>query len=179
MKFLKASGLVSIFIFTMACNDLPEKLLPAFQVNIPPINLSIPPIPSVSDKEIPVGALRAPINMDSAVRANTGGTMGAAAVHFVKVKQVVIKAVNADSNNNLSNFESARIRIFSDTSSVDIATILFPVAFTDSMVIIPTSSPDISNFLKGSSISYNLYWKNRKPTKKQMRLQVRIALQVQ
>jgi hypothetical protein len=117
--------------------------------------------------------------MDSAVRANTGGTMGAAAVHFVKVKQVVIKAVNADSNNNLSNFESARIRIFSDTSSVDIATILFPVAFTDSMVIIPTSSPDISNFLKGSSISYNLYWKNRKPTKKQMRLQVRIALQVQ
>lgn len=176
---MKRLSLMLILFMSLSCANVQEKLLPVFTVNIPPIKLRIPPLPIVPKQEVPVGALRSPINMDSTIRANTGGTFGAAAVHTVRVKQLVIKAMNADETTNLSSFESARIRIFSDTSSVDIANISFPASYTDSMVVVPSSTPDISKYLKGSVLSYNLYWKNRKPTKKALRLQIHIALNVQ
>jgi hypothetical protein len=61
--------------------------LPTFNVNIPDINLGIPPIAFVSGNEIPVGALRTPINLDSTIKAHTGGALGASAVTSVKVKK--------------------------------------------------------------------------------------------
>ncbi len=172
-------SLLGLVVAFNSCRNIQEKLLPVFNVNIPAINLRIPPIPLVLDKEIPVGALRTPINMDSAIRANTSGTFGASAVHSVRVKSILITTLGADADNNLSNFESARIRIFTDTSSVDIATISFPQSAMDSLIITPTSSPDISKYLKGSTLAYNLYWKNRRPTKKRLALQIQITLDVQ
>jgi hypothetical protein len=100
-----------IIILSFSCKQLKEKLLPAFSVNIPDIKLTVPPLPVVTDKEIPVGALKTHINMDSTIKANTAGTFGAESVHFVKVKKLEIKATNADAADNLSNFESARMTI--------------------------------------------------------------------
>lgn len=168
-----------LFIAGAGCKEIKEKILPSFTVNIPSINLRIPPLPIISEREIPVGALRTKINMDSAIRANTAGTFGSNAVTTVKVKNLVITSANADELNNLSNFESARIRIFNDTSFVDIATIQFPETATDSISIIPHASPDISQYLKGSTLAYNLFWKNRRQTKKHLRLRIDIALDVQ
>ena len=161
------------------CNEIKEKLLPAFNVTIPEINLTVPPLPLVTNEEVPVGALKTHINMDSTIKANTAGTFGADAVHFVKVKKLVIKALNPDKNNNLSNFETARMRIYSDTASADIAVINFPQTYSDSITVIPTSSPDISNYLRGSTLAYNLFWKNRKTTKKFLKLNVKISVRVQ
>ncbi|WP_207496485.1 hypothetical protein [Aridibaculum aurantiacum] len=167
-----------LVVICTGCNGIPEKMLPSFEVNIQPIKLRVPPIPLVAGEEIPVGALRSPINLDSAIKANTGNTFGANAVHSIKVKHLVLKATNADDKTNLSNFESARIRIYSDTSEVDIAHFTFPTEATDSMFVVPETSPEISQYLKGRSLSYNLFWKNRKPTQKPLQLQVRIALNV-
>jgi hypothetical protein len=133
----------------------------------------------VTNKEIPVGALKTHINMDSTIRANTAGTFGANSVHFVKVKKLVIKALNADKTNNLSNFETARMRIYNDTASTDIAIINFPKTYTDSIIVIPPTSQDISGYLRGSNLSYNLYWKNRKTTNKFLKLNVKISIGVQ
>ena len=161
------------------CNEIKQKLLPSFNVNIPDINLTVPPLPVVSDRELPVGALKTHINMDSTIRANTAGTFGAAAVHFVKLKKLVIKALNADARTNLSNFETARMRIYADTASTDVAVINFPAGYADSIAVIPSSSPDISNYLRGSTLAYNLFWKNRKTTKKFLKLNVKITIGVQ
>src|SRR5437868_4161539 len=134
MKNATPGLIVLMMMFaSCTCNEIKEKLLPAFNVNIPEINLTVPPLPLVTNEEIPVGALKTHINMDSTIKANTAGTFGADAVHFVKVKKMVIKALNADENNNLSNFETARMRIYSDTVSTDIATINFPKTYSDSI----------------------------------------------
>jgi hypothetical protein len=161
------------------CNQIKEKLLPTFTVDIPEIKLAVPPLPKVVNKEIPVGALKTHINMDSAIRANTNGVFGASAVHFVKVKKVLIKATNADAKNNLSNFESARMTIYSDTASTEIANIKFPLTFTNSVTVTPEQSPDISNYLRGTTLAYNVYWKNRKVTKKFLKLTVTVTVGVQ
>lgn len=180
MKNATPGLIVLMMMFaSCTCNEIKEKLLPAFNVNIPEINLTVPPLPLITKKEVPVGALKTHINMDSTIKANTAGTFGAAAVHFVKVKKMVIKALNADKNNNLSNFETATMRIYSDTASTDIATINFPKSYSDSITVIPLVSPDISNYLRGSNLAYNLFWKNRKTTKKFLKLNVKISVSVQ
>jgi len=172
-------SLLMLLCSSCTCNQIKEKLLPSFNVDIPAIKLTVPPLPVVSDKEIPVGALKVPINMDSTIKANTAGTFGADAVHFVKVKKLVIKALNADEMNNLSNFASATMRIYNDTASTDIAKISFPEAYVDSITVIPATSADISNYLRGTSLNYNLYWRNRKATTKLLKLEVKVTLAVQ
>lgn len=175
------TGLIALVLMFSGCtcNQIKEKLLPSFNVNIPDINLTVPPLPKVLNEEIPVGALKTHINMDSTIKANTAGTFGANSVHFVKVQKLVVRLSNADKANNLSNFESARMRIYSDTASTDIAVIKFPENFSDSITVIPFQSPDISNYLRGTSLNYNLYWKNRKITRKFLKLLVRITIGVQ
>ena len=180
MKWRYALVPVTLFILSACtCNQIREKLLPSFSVDIPEIKLTVPPLPIVINKEIPVGALRTHINMDSTIRAYTKGAFGAGAVHYVKVKKLVIKATNADENNNFSNFESARMTIFSDTASTDIAVIQFPKAYTDSITVVPPTSADISNYLRGTNLAYNLYWKNRKKTTKFLKLSVKVTIGVQ
>jgi hypothetical protein len=179
-----AAGMIILVSTISGCtgNDvkqIQEKLLPSFNVNIPDINLTVPPLRKVLEKEIPVGALKTHINMDSTIKAYTGGTFGANAVHFVRVKKLVIKCLNADSANNLANFESARMRIYSDTASTDLAVITFPQNFSDSITVVPANSPDISNYLRGTNLNYNLYWKNRKITRKFLRLVVQVTIGVQ
>ncbi|MCW3079242.1 hypothetical protein [Segetibacter sp.] len=171
--------IVLMMFVSCTCNQIKEKLLPAFNVDIPDINLTVPPLPVVTDEEIPVGALKTHINMDSTIKANTANTFGAGAVHFVRIKKMVIKALNADEETNLSNFETARMRIYADTASTDITTINFPETYSDSITVTPSATPDISNYLRGTHLSYNLFWKNRKPTKKYLKLNVKISISVQ
>jgi len=183
MKKGAISSILLIFIF-ISCTgnqvrEIKEKLLPSFNVNIPDILLTVPPLPKVLKEEIAVGALKTHINMDSTIKANTAGTFGANAVHFVRVRKMIIKLTNADSANNLSNFESARMRIYNDTASTDIAVIKFPENFSDSISVIPADSPDISNYLRGTTLNYNLYWKNRKITRKFLKLIVQVTVRVQ
>ena len=71
-KGLVIAAIASFIVYGFTgCQDLKKKLLPTFNVKIPPINLTIPPVPFVSKQEIAVGALRTHINMDSTIRANT------------------------------------------------------------------------------------------------------------
>lgn len=177
---------VLIVVNLFSCNqetkkEIKKKLLPAFNVNIPDINLSIPPIAFISSQEIPVGALKTPINLDSTIRANSAGMLGASAVTSVTVKKIVIKLKNASQANNLANFESARMRIYSnnDTAAADIANINFPNVYSDSLGVTPENRPEISNYLKGSQLGYNLFWKNRRTTSKFLNLVVKITLSVQ
>jgi hypothetical protein len=179
MKNAGAVLIILMLLMSCTCNEIKQKLLPAFNVNIPDINLTVPPLSIVTDKEIPVGALKTHINMDSTIKANTANTFGADAVHFVKIKKMVIKALNADEGTNLSNFETARMRIYADTASTDITTINFPETYSDSITVTPANTPDISTYLRGSDLSYNLFWKNRKPTKKYLKLNVKISISVQ
>jgi hypothetical protein len=179
-------GTILIIINFYSCregikNEIKKKLLPSFNVNIPDIQLSVPPIAFVSGKEIPVGALKTPINLDSTIRANTAGTLGSAAITSVTVKRIEIKLKNASKANNLANFESARMRIYSnnDTAAADIAIINFPDGYSDSLAITPANRPEISNYLKGSQLGYNLFWKNRRATTKFLKLVVTVTLSVQ
>lgn len=181
MKNVFTAFCLVIFVSAISSctEEVRKKLLPTFDVAVPGIKLSIPPIKFVSEKELPIGSLKTPLNLDSTIKANTHGTIGANSVTSVKVKQVTIKLLNADKNNNLSNFESARMKIYNDTSEAQILKLQFPTTYADSINVTPANHPEISAFLKGSSLAYNLYWKNRRTTSKYLKLRVNIIFIVQ
>jgi hypothetical protein len=60
------------------------------------------------------------------------------------------------------------MRIYSntDTASTDIANIQFPDAYTDSLAVASSNSAEISNYLKGSMLGYNLFWKKSQSNNK-------------
>jgi len=181
MKHLKGITFFVLLLSIFSCKEVRKKLLPSFDVKIPDINLNIPPIPFVPGSEVPVGALRTHINLDSAIKSHTGGTLGAGAVTSITVKKVTVNLLNGDKNNNLSNFESARMRIYSnsDTGAADIAVIRFPETSAQSITVTAKNPTEISNYLKGSELGYNLYWKNRRTTKKFLKLVLSVTLSVQ
>jgi hypothetical protein len=179
LKWMKTLLMLSIIVLASCNEEIKKKVLPTFAVNVPGIQLTIPAIKFVSDKELPVGALKAPLNLDSTLKANTSGTFGAASITSVRVKNITLRVTNADTLNHLGNFETARMKIYNDSSSAEILNIKFPEYFTDSINIIPANQPEIVSFLKGKTLAYNLFWKNRKRTAKSLKLKVNITFVVQ
>jgi hypothetical protein len=181
INMVRCLVLLLLSIESISCKEVRKKILPSFNVRIPDITLSIPPITFISNREVPVGALRTQINLDSVIKANTAGTLGASAVSSVLVKKVEVVLLNADRNNNLGNFETARMKIYSnrDTAAVDVAVINFPDKDLDSLTVVKGGGPEISEYLKGSELGYNLYWKNRRTTNKTLKLVLSVTLSVQ
>lgn len=173
--FVIAIGLVIGF---GACNKVREALFPAIDVNLPAFQFSVPAIPVVLNNEAILGSFTVPFNLDSIVRANTGGAFGAGAVATVKVKQMVISVLNGDQNNNLANFESVRFTLASNTktNAAELISITFPDVYAVSTTATQNNSPELKDYLTGTQLSYTLYGKARRTTSKALTFNIAITL---
>jgi hypothetical protein len=151
--------------------------VPAITVNVPIINFSPYPVPA---NEIPVGTFTEAFNLDSIVRAKTGGSYGAGDVGTVQIKQINFSLANSDDQNNLSNFKSVRFTFTSNsrTDTANIGTINFPDSTMSAYTFIPTNSPDIRPYLNGSQITSNVYGQLRRYTNKALTMTVNITMKI-
>ena len=94
-----------------SCKKLVAAVFGGTDVNAPEVQVTIPTVFIVPPNEMSLGTYSFHFNLDSIVRANTGGIFGANVVNSIKVKQVVVNITNADQVNNLANFESARVTL--------------------------------------------------------------------
>lgn len=161
-----------------SCKKVVKAVFGGTDIVVPPLSVSVPAIPVVTSYELPVGAYVYSFNLDSAVRAGTAGLFGANSVNSIKVKQVVINLSNSDSINNLSNFDSARVTIQSNTNNNPVN--LFDVGFPDSPASVftetPTGSPELISYLKGSTITFVLYGMMRRITTKALDLTMTVTI---
>lgn len=167
-----------LFVNGFACTELKEKLLPAFTYTLPVVKLGVPAIPFVTGTSVPLGAMRTQINLDSTIKANTANTFSQASVTSIKVSKVRVSVTNADGVNNLSNFKQARIALYSDSTSIDMVTFNFPAEASQSFELIPAKKPELKGYLTGNQLAYNLFWENRRPTTKFLKLEVHITLSI-
>jgi hypothetical protein len=156
-------------------------VFPGTDITAPAINISIPVVPAIVvslGQEFPLGTHSQRLNLDSAVRANTGGAFGAASVTSIKVKQVTLSLSNSDVNNNLSNFESARVMLSSNsqTNAVELFRITFPTANTSTLTHTPTDTPELLPYVKGGELTYEVFGKARKTTSKTLDLTVSVVI---
>jgi hypothetical protein len=155
-----AAGLTFI-----SCKKLISKLFPSFDASVSDIQVAVPAIPFANISGS-TGWQTIYYDLDSTIKANTGGIYGAGDVTSITVKSIVINLQNGDQLNNFANFENLKVELSSNsnTTPVTIATAAIPdvTAMTLSMDV--SASPDILSYLKGDQINYNISGKVRRAT---------------
>jgi hypothetical protein len=174
------STIFIIFISFLSCKKVADAIFQGLDTNVPDVQVTIPTIIAVSTTELPLGSDSYNFNLDSIVKAKTAGVFGANAVRFIKIKQISINITNADQLNNLANFESARMTIQSNSNSnpIDVFSQAFPDMYATSFTFAPTNSAELFTYLKGSTITYNIFGKNRRITTKPLNMVVSTILAV-
>lgn len=173
--------LTSFFFFgaaLLSCKKIVSAIFKGTDINVPSVQITIPVILAVTSNEISLGSFSQQINVDSLVRANTGGVFGINVVSSIKLKEASLSITNADALNNLSNFESVRVTLQSNVnnSPVEIISIIFPDSFASSYSYVPASSTELLPYLKGTTITYNIFGKVRRITSKPLNLVVQVTL---
>jgi hypothetical protein len=161
-----------------SCKKVLASIYGGSDVPIPQSELIIPQVYIVPTDELYLGSFVYDINLDSSVRANTRGVFGASSVNSVKVKSVIIKIINPDAYDNLSNFDSARVTLQSSTNNtpIQLFNIGLPSTYSDSLYYIPTNNPELLSYVKGNTITCNVYGKMRTVTNKPLGITVDVTL---
>src|SRR5665647_3140072 len=104
MKRLILISLIAgtIFVNLSSCKKVLAAVFVGTDVTVPEFQMIVPQIYLVPPGEIPMGSYSFYLNLDSAVRAGTGGVFGANAVNSIKIKQITIKIINPDAYDNLA-----------------------------------------------------------------------------
>lgn len=162
-----------------SCKKIVSAFFKGEDFTLSKISVTIPVIPFAdSTQEFEAGSFTTHFNVDSAIRAHTGGTFGIGVVEYIKVKQVMVVAHNADAENNLSALKSIRLTISSDSKNTasNMLSINFPASVTDSYTSTPSGSPNIVDYMHGTSFTNNAYGAVRKATTKSLRIDLMITL---
>lgn len=163
-----------------SCKKVVTALLPGIDVRIPAVTFTFPAVIIAPAGEVSLGSHTTQFNMDSIVRANTGGVFNADDISSVKVKSITLTVQNSDNLNNLSNFEYARLTLSSNTNNqeAEVVRIDFPDAQLSTITATPASSPDLRNYLSGNQLQYQVYGKVRRITTKPLNLQVAVTVRI-
>lgn len=172
------SSVAIVLAALSSCKKIIAKVFAGTEVNVPDFSVTVPPITITSSTEIPIGSYSFPFNLDSSVRSTTAGVFGANAVNSIRIKQIKIDITNADSLNNISNFESARVTLQSSSNNtpVELFSVSFPDSYASSYTFTPTSSPELLSYAKGSTITYNIFGKIRRITTKSLKMVLSVTL---
>lgn len=166
------------FINLSSCKKIIAAAYGGSDVSVPELQFILPQIYFVQPNEIPLGNYSFYFNLDSTVKASTGGVFGANSVNSIKIKQIIIKVINPDAYDDLANIDSARVTLESNanTTPVELFHIGFPNTYADSYTYTTTNSPELLPYIKGNLIVYNVFGRMRNPTNKPLGLSVDILL---
>ena len=149
----------------LSCKKLISKLFPSFDTTVSNIQIAVPPIP-FSNISGSVGLQTIYYNLDSTIKANTGGVFGASDVSSITLKSIVITLQNGDPINNFANFESLGVNLSSNSNGtpVTIATAAIPDVPTYNLTMDVSSNLNILSYFQGNQITYDVFGKMRRAT---------------
>jgi len=183
MKKLIITVLVVVAIVAgVSCKKIIKALFPGLDVDAPSVTVTLPAIPFAPPDELQITSYTQHFNLDSIVKERTSGTFNANDVGSVTIKEMVFTLTNGDEFNNLSNFESVRITLTSDSKPepAEVANITFPDPYTNpTYTYTPATAVDLRPYLNGTQLTYNVYGKIRRITTRPLTLSVRVTLRVE
>ena len=178
-KYVSFIVLILFIVGFSSCKKIVGAIFEGTDVEAPALNITIPPVIALTTDEMTLGTYTQHINLDSMVRAKTGGIFGTNVVSTVKVKKVTITLLNADQFNNISNFKTARVTLQSNSNNtpVQLFSVLFNDVYASSYTFTAANdSPELLSYLNGNTISYTLYVSIRRITNKPLEMQVVVTL---
>ena len=175
-NLITVPALFIILLSLSGCKKIARAIFGGFDTSVD-YQISVPIIPVVSPFELPVGQYLYKFNLDSVVKAQTAGIYHASDVKSIKAKLFNITITDADQLNNISNFQSVRVTIHSNTNSTPAE--LFAVTFPDtnaSTFTTPGNNAELLSYLKGTDIIYTMYAKNRRITTKPLTIFLSVTI---
>ena len=162
-----------------SCKKIIKELFPSFDSTVSDIPIEVPPIP-FSNISGSVGLQTIYYNLDSTIKANTGGIFGASDVTSITLKSITINLQNGDPANNFANFQSLAVALSSNTNStpVTIATATIPDVPTYTLSMDVSGSPNILGYFKGNQLTYDVSGYVRRSTSHQLNALATIVVTV-
>ncbi len=141
--------------------------LPAQAFVIPPVDASIAAVsgymPAVT------GAFT--YNLDSCIKANTGGSLSISNISGFKISSCVLTVTNPDSANNFQDFQSMNVGFTSSavTTTYNLGCTQ-PDTYSETMTLAPLdTTADMSSYLQGSNFNYSVKGQMRHGTTDSMK----------
>jgi hypothetical protein len=169
-------SIVCAFTFS-SCEKIKEKVFESFTATGADFKFTIPVITSTST-ETAIGTTNLNFNLDSTIKAATGGIFGVDILKQVNPEEITLTLLNPDQANNLANFESLNVKISAQGSGnpTFIASMANPDTYAETVNLTVDKSKQLLNFLKSSSITYEVTGKARRATTKQLNAQLVVKL---
>jgi len=177
-KYLSFIIVAAVVVYSSSCKKIVSAFYKGDDFTLPKVTLTIPVIPVAdSSKEFSAGNFTTEFNVDSTIKAHTGGVFGINAVDYIRVNRVVLNARNADANNNLSSIKTFRVAITSDSkgSATNMLVVNIPAnagsSYTDE-----TDGSNIVDYMHGREFNSSVYGTLRRPTTKALTVDMVITL---
>ena len=170
-----AVGLLAVF--TSSCEKAKALIFPSFEAAAGEAVLNIPVI-SNTTTEATVGSTTMNFNLDSTIKANTAGEFSISHAESVIVKNIVLEVLNGDQESNISNFESVKVSLSSNSNTTPATLVSTTLVDVNQPQVINGNGTELKEYLKGSTLTYNVAGKLRRETKKNLQLQMSLILSV-
>jgi len=173
---------LSFLVFTIglqSCDTLKDKLFQAFTTNAIEEDFTVKIINSTALKT-EAGVIKATLNIDSIIDAETGGTFGLDDISSINIQEVKVTILNPDADNNFANFEEGwmEFNTNANTTPVQLATGLNPDAFSDTWMMPVDNSINLKPYLAGTELSYVLFAKARRVTTKVLNCKIAVKYKI-
>ena len=188
-KTLKKPGvslaLIMLVILYGSCDKLKDKLFDAFTTGMTDVSLTIPVVSSTTG-EGKIETLPIFVNVDSIIKANTGGIFSLNSVSKITVESADLTINNPDAGNNLANFESGLLlfnTLNPQTNDWNTPMGVGPGDITDnyatslSFALIP--DVNLKEHLRGTKVIYFYGYKARRVTTKSLSCTIRMKLKIE
>ncbi len=161
-------AIIAIAVFGIAtlqsCNKLGKLLNFNLGMQTESVNVTIPVTTGVNGV-VTVGPATNYYNVDSFIKAQTGGQLGSSNISSVKLASVVFTLNNANTFNNFQNFESCSASFYSDANNTPYKVSINnnPDSYSNSLSLPVDTTMEFKSYI-GTNFYYIFNCKLRRPT---------------
>jgi hypothetical protein len=174
---LAFSAITVLSVLGASCEKAKDVLFPSFETDGGTVELSIPVISSTA-AEATLGSTTVHFDLDSAIKANTAGQFSINNAESIKLKNVILSVLNGDDESNISNFETAKVTLSSNSKSTPAVIATANLLDVDQPNVINGNGIELKEYLKGDMLTYMVAGKARRATKKALDLRISFTLDV-
>ena len=177
-KLFLSFSVASILVFSMSsCEKVKDKVFPSFETSGGTVLIEVPVVTNTTTEQ-EIDATTMSLNIDSTIKANTDGKFSISNANSIKVRDITLTVLNGDEQNNISNFETAKLSISSNSNTTPAVIASANLADVNQPAVINGNDTEIKTYLQGSQITYKVSGKARRATTKELQLAVAVVLSV-
>lgn len=187
--FLPFAILATIGLTIQACNikdEIIKQLLESFVAKIADFEVTIPVIDTIGDEAL-MGGETVYFNLDSTVRSHTDDLFNIDDVTNVFPETVVLTLTGTesegngpDADNNLANFEQAKITLYSNSNEnpIEFEIPNNPDEYATTLSFPVDKSVDMKSYLTGSTYTYTISGKARRTTTRELKCNLAVRFKI-